>query len=240
MNSAVAIAYRKPKSGWLAPLFILSIGLHVGLAIAIVWASHLLQYKPKEDEWTEMGVEFFKGEEVQKLVAETSSERETVPTDSLDPLPPDPPDPPPPPDPPRTADFVEPEIKPIATPVPRKQPRKPAQARDTAETGPRPRPGQHDGNVTKGNLNGDVGGTNVGTQGWRTPKPPYPAAALASRIQGSGSVRISTDGSGNVVNVIITGPVNPLLDANTRTFARSNWKGPASSARTVPVRYEIE
>jgi hypothetical protein len=30
-----------------------------------------------------------------------------------------------------------------------------------------------------------------------------------------------------------------MLDSNTRSFARSNWKGPPNATRTVPVVYQI-
>ena len=93
--------------------------------------------------------------------------------------------------------------------------------------------------MTQGKLTGTPGGQKIGTQGWRTPKPPYPNSALASHIQGSGSVRISTDASGNVTNVVVTGPISPVLDANTRSFARGNWKGPPNATRTVAVIYQI-
>ncbi len=79
----------------------------------------------------------------------------------------------------------------------------------------------------------------AGVQSWHTPRPPYPAAALAARFQGSGAVRVSTDASGNVASAVITSPINPILDSNTRSFARSNWKGPPNQTRTVPVTYQI-
>ena len=81
-------------------------------------------------------------------------------------------------------------------------------------------------------------GGNV-TQGWHTPLPPYPLIAKSARIQGSGAVRISTDSSGKVTSVVIARPINPILDAHTRSFALANWKGPPDSTRTVPVSYQL-
>ena len=138
-------------------------------------------------------------------------------------------------------EFTEPKPEPKATPAPRPPPKPTASqpAPPGAKTGPTPRAGVVGGNVTQGATTGTPGGQKVGDQGWRTPRPPYPPAALASHIQGTGSVRISTDSAGNVIEVTITKPINPVLDANTRTFARANWKGPPNATRTVPVVYQI-
>ena len=238
------IAYRKPKSGRLALLFVLSIGAHIGLAIFAIWAGKHMGTVAKPEEELELGIDVTLGEEVQELIVAAT------PPSPPEPPPPDPPPPPPepepepeppPPDPPmKEPDFVEPAPKPKPAPAPNpKVVAKPAPAPPGAKVGPTPRPGVVGGNVTQGKLTGTPGGQKVGTAGWRTPRPPYPTAALASRIQGSGSVRITTDASGNVSNVVITGPINPLLDANTRSFARGNWKGPPNQTRTVPVIYRI-
>ena len=237
---ASAIAYEKPRSGRLVALFVLSIGLHVGVALFAIWASHHLKYTPKEEEMLELGIDVTLGEEVQELIAAQTPPAPEPPPPEPPPPPPEPTpeEPPPEPEPMEKPEFVEPKPEPKATPAP-KVAAKPAPAPPGAKTGPTPRPGVVGGNVTQGKLTGTPGGQKIGNQGWRTPKPPYPTAALASRIQGKGSVRISTDGSGNVVNVVITGAINPMLDANTRTFARSNWKGPPNSTRTVPVIYQI-
>jgi protein TonB len=205
-----------------------------------IWASHHLKYTPKEEEMLDLGVDVTLGEEVQELIAAQTPPAPEPPPPEPPPPPPEPtpePEPEPPPEM-EKPEFIEPKPEPKATPAP-KQIAKQAPAPPGAKTGPTPRPGMVGGNVTQGQLTGTPGGQKVGNQGWRTPRPSYPTAALASHVQGSGSVRISTDGSGNVVNVVITGPINPLLDANTRTFARANWKGPPNSTRTVPVVYQI-
>jgi TonB family protein len=95
------------------------------------------------------------------------------------------------------------------------------------------------GNVTRGATAGTPGGQKIGDQGWRTPKPPYPRGAIAARIQGAGEVRITTDAAGNVKEAVITRSIAPILDANTRSFARANWKGPPNATRSVPVIYRI-
>ena len=231
------IAYRKPKSGRLVLLFVLSIGAHVGLAMFAIWAGNYLRPLQKPEEMLDLGMDVTLGEEVQELVV---AETPPAPPEPPPPPEPEPPVPEPLPEPMEKPDFVEPAPPPKATPAPKpKVAAKPAPAPPGAKVGPTPRPGVVGGNVTEGKLTGTPGGQKVGDQGWRTPRPPYPAAALASRLPGSGSVRISTDASGNVTNVVITAPINPILDSNTRSFARGNWKGPPNATRTVPVIYQI-
>src|SRR4029434_6373879 len=105
------IAYDKPKSGRLVALFILSIGVHVGVAMFAIWASHHLKYTPKEEEMLDLGIDVTLGEEVQELIA-----AQTPPTPA--PPPPEPPTPPPeppsepepePPEPMEKPEFIEPK-----------------------------------------------------------------------------------------------------------------------------------
>ena len=75
---------------------------------------------------------------------------------------------------------------------------------------------------------------------WNTPQPPYPYAMRAARVQGNGSVRITTDGSGRVVSVgVAQSTGNAVLDANTSQFARANWSGPPNASVTVPITYQL-
>lgn len=238
------IAYRKPKSGRLAVLFVLSIAAHVGLAMLAIWAGNHLGHVAKPVEELDLGMDVTLGEEVQELiVAATPPARPEPPPPEPPPPPPEPEPEPEPPEPMKEPDFPEPAPPPKATPAPKPKvvakvaPASPAPR--GAKVGPTPRQGVLGGNVTEGKVEGTPGGSKVGTQGWKTPRPPYPAAALASRIQGSGAVQISTDGSGNVSSVVITRQINPVLDSNTRSFARSNWKGPPNQTRSVPVIYQI-
>ena len=236
------IAYRKPKSGRLVLLFLISIGLHVGVAVFVVWAGKHLHYEQKPEDMLDLGMDVTLGDEVQELIVAQTPPAPPEPEPPPPPPEPEPPVPEPEPEPApmEKPDFVEPAPPPKSTPAPKpKVVAKAAPAPPGAKVGPTPRPGVVGGNVTEDKVTGTPGGQKIGNQGWRTPRPPYPPAALASRIQGSGSVRISTDASGNVTNVVVTGPINPLLDANTRSFARGNWKGPPNTTRTVPVVYQI-
>lgn len=77
-------------------------------------------------------------------------------------------------------------------------------------------------------------------QGWSTQKPPYPYAARASHVQGSTVVRVTTDASGRVAEVVIVKSTgNALLDANTQTHVRSFWKGPPNATRTTEFVYQL-
>lgn len=189
---------------------------------------------------TPLGQAEKQGTEVQILIV-ADTETETREPPPIEPPPPpvtDIPTPPPPVEKPEMPQIVAPMPK--ATPAPKRDlAAKPAPAPQGAKKGPTPQPGQVDGNVTKGETAGTPGGQKIGTTGWRTPRPPYPPAALASRIQGKGSVRISTDASGKVTSAVITGPIHSLLDVNTRSFALGNWKGPPNQSITVPVIYQI-
>ena len=76
---------------------------------------------------------------------------------------------------------------------------------------------------------------------WYTPRPQYPYVARAKRAQGSGAVQISTGAAGTVVSaLIIQSAGNEILDANTVTWAKSNWNGPPNATTTVPVTYKLE
>lgn len=75
---------------------------------------------------------------------------------------------------------------------------------------------------------------------WHTPQPLYPYALRAARIAGSGSVRVTTDGSGRVMSAsVVQSTGNSLLDENTCVFARHSWTGPPNAAVTVPITYQM-
>ena len=64
--------------------------------------------------------------------------------------------------------------------------------------------------------------------------------ARSSRITGSGSVRITTDGSGRVVSAtVVQSTGNALLDTNTSSYARTAWSGPPNASTTVPITYQL-
>jgi outer membrane biosynthesis protein TonB len=210
---------------------LLSIGLHLGLvALGGYWASLPIPI-------TQLGEAEQLGEEVQELIlAENEPPAEPEPTPESEPTPEPEPEPTPPPmDKP---DFEEP-VSPTPTPAAAAHPRGPkATPAPGAKTGPTARPGVVGGNVAQGKLTGTPGGARVGT-GWRTPKPIYPLKARQLHIAGSGSVRVTTNASGRVVAVEITGSINPILDSNTRSFALGNWSGPPNQSTVVPITYRL-
>ena len=115
------IAYRKPKSGRLAWLFLLSIGVHIGLAIFAVWAGKHLGRVNNPAEELDLGMDKNLGEEVQALIVAATPPAPPEPPPPEPPPPPPEPEPePPPPEPPMTEpDFVEPAPAPKATPAPK-------------------------------------------------------------------------------------------------------------------------
>lgn len=76
--------------------------------------------------------------------------------------------------------------------------------------------------------------------GWLTPRPPYPAKAMAARAQGHGVFRISTNRDGRVDKVEIIEKIHPLLDGHTAGFVRAHWTGPPNRTRDVPVAYQLK
>ena len=240
-----AIAYRRPGSARLFPLLLASIGLHilVALGIAYVLSHHLKEPVVPLD----IGIDVTLVEAVQELIVAQPSTEPPGPT-APPPPPPEPAPTEPPPEPPPVVmekpEFAEPKPAPkipLKAVQKRDQPKAtPANAGGAAvgaKVGPVPQAGVVGGVTKADKTTGTPGGQTVGT--WRTPKPPYPPAALVSHIQGSGEVRIATDAAGNVKEVTVTRPIAPILDANTRSFARANWKGPPNATRTVPVIYRI-
>ena len=238
------IAYRKPKRGRLVLLFVLSIAAHVGLAMLAIWAGNHLGRVAKPEDELELGMDVILGEEVQELIVAAT------PPAPPEPPPPEPPPPPPesepeppPPDPPMPEpEFVEPTPPPKATPAPK--PKVVAKAAPAppappgAKVGPTPRPGVVGGNVAEGKVEGTPGGKKVGPQGWRTPRGPYPPAALQRRIQGTVMVRIVTNAAGRVTSASPSGG-DPILQSAARTMALSSWGGAPNSSKTVPVIYTI-
>ncbi len=243
---SAAIGYRRPGSGRLFPLLLLSIALHflIALGLAFVLSRHLKE----PQEVVDLGIDVTLGETVQELIVAAPSPEPPAPVATPPPPPvpePTPPEPTPEPPPPmEKPEIVEPKLIPKSQPksapkrdLPKATPAKVGGAPPGAKVGDVPQQGVVGGATKADKTTGTPGGKTVGT--WRTPKPPYPPAALVSRIQGSGEVRISTDAAGNVKEVTVTRPIAPILDANTRSFARGNWKGPPNSTRTVPVIYRI-
>lgn len=230
-------SHRPLRRGRLAVMVAGSLVFHCALVgLAAIWPAPKSYNLP--DPVTEIGLDDKLGEEVQKLV---------VPEDAPTPPPDSTPEPTPPPDeaetPPPTEDpdMTEPEATPSPPPKP-KAPRPAATpAPANAKRGAVARPGQVDGNVDSSTrLTGTPGGSKIG-QGWKLPKPNYPYQARASRVQGSGSVRVSTSASGNVISAtIVQSAGSGVLDSNTIQFAKSNWSGPPNATTTVPITYKLQ
>jgi TonB family protein len=176
------------------------------------------------------------GETVQELIA---PKEEPVPTPDQAPTPP-PEDTPPPDDTPPPTD--DPDMEP--PPPPKKEAPKPASKAipPNAKRGDHPQAGVVGGVPHAEKTTGTPGYAHLGSIAhWSHPKPPYPAQARMSHIEGSGSVRVTTDGSGNVVSAVIVQSVGSgLLDFNTTSFAKANWKGPPNSTVVVPITYRLQ
>ena len=127
----------------------------------------------------------------------------------------------------------------VSTPVP---PSKPHTATRTVPTSVTPRTAQVSGNLSGvGSPSGATGSGATSGVRWNKPKPVYPAALRLARVQGSGVVRVTTDGSGRVVNAIIVQSTgNAVLDDNTCRSARNFWSGPPNSTLSVPITYQLQ
>ncbi len=77
--------------------------------------------------------------------------------------------------------------------------------------------------------------------GWRTPVPPYPVQARMSHVQGTTTVRITTDASGNVsICVIVKSAGSSILDSSTQGYVIHNWKGPPNSSHDTTFDYRLQ
>ena len=85
------------------------------------------------------------------------------------------------------------------------------------------------------------GGTHPSSgAGWKTPKPPYPYAMRAARLQGSGTLRITTNPHGQVVEAtVIQSCGSPILDENMSRYACGFWSGPPSLTRLILYTYQL-
>ena len=126
----------------------------------------------------------------------------------------------------------------LSTPVPRaatRAPSRPSSATSQVRTTHAP------GNLPVGGPTSGVSGSPGAGVRWNKPKPVYPPSLRAAHIQGSGSIRVTTDASGHVVSAVITQSTgNALLDDNTCRAAKRDWSGPPNSALSVPVTYRLQ
>jgi outer membrane biosynthesis protein TonB len=116
------------------------------------------------------------------------------------------------------------------TPKPIEQPRRVVVQRLAVR--PREFPG-----ATRGPAMAQLGNSS---NGWSTPKPIYPFEARRLRRQGSGGVRVTTNGRGRVVRAEMLPGIDPLLDAVAVNFARSAWSGPPNCTRVVAITFALE
>lgn len=74
------------------------------------------------------------------------------------------------------------------------------------------------------------------------PPPPYPYQAVANKEQGSGTVEVSFDESGNAVNATMTKSTGiDILDKNTVSFIMYAWKSSGGKKTTIslPMTYRL-
>ena len=95
-----------------------------------------------------------------------------------------------------------------------------------------------------GEGSGDSVGDGDGQAACRRCNKRYPSWARQKRIEGSITVSVDADASGNVTNVrLVSGSGNDRLDKHHLRMAR-NWKlNPSSNGRqgvTIVMRYELE
>ena len=74
---------------------------------------------------------------------------------------------------------------------------------------------------------------------WVMPHPPYPAF-LRNLPSVSVTVRITTDSSGQISNVVIARSTgNAALDTYTVSRVRGSWHGPANASHTTEFIYQL-
>ena len=60
-------------------------------------------------------------------------------------------------------------------------------------------------------------------------------------ITGSGVCHVTYDGSGSVSSAHMSQSTgNRILDSNTESFAKGNWKGPVNTSADVPITYKLQ
>ncbi len=205
-------------------------GSFVGLAA--IWP----QYKSWEipETITQIDTGPVLGETVQELIA---PKEEPIPTPDNQPTPP--PDTPPPDDTPPPSDEPDMETPPPKKETPKKAAGTPYPA--NVKRGDHPQAGVVGGVPHATKTTGTPGAAHLGAVGWHKPEPPYPAQARLAHIQGSGTVRVTTDASGRVTSAVIVQSVgSALLDFNMCSFAKENWTGPPNATNTIPFTYRLQ
>ncbi|MBS0657967.1 MAG: energy transducer TonB [Verrucomicrobia bacterium] len=224
-------AYLMRQNPWwyMVLMFILSAAFHASIpGLAQIWPNKV--------------VESEEGEEIRELIADFDAPElapDQTPEPTPEPTPEETPEPTPEPTPDVTPEFSE--ETPSATPTPAATP-KPSAPKPKLTPVP---PGTKRGPVPQTGIVGGSTNPNAkppdGTKGgsWSTPKPGYPFQARKMRITGSGVCRVTTDASGRVISATMSPGIHPLIDSTVESFARSNWKGPPSTTKGVPVTYQL-
>ena len=178
------------------------------------------------------------GEQVQELVLPKD---EPIPTPEPQETPP--PETPPPDTPPPTEDPDMDVATPKPdTPKPNPKPFKPSGTPfpANAKRGDHPQMGVVGGVPHADKTTGTPGAAHLGVKA-HTPKPPYPYQARAAHLTGSGSFRVTFDGSGHVSNISVAQSIGSgILDNAVLQFARGNWTGGPNTAVTVPVTFNLQ
>ena len=227
---------RPIRRGYLAAMVVGSLLLHAGIVGlgAVFWQPIS---KPLEIPATEIQI----GDpDVRELIVPYDAP--TPPPDQPTPPPEETPPPEDTPPPTEEPDMTEPEEKPSPTPPKPKTAARPAAtpAPPNAKRGPVAQTGVVGGNPNGTKATGTPGSPTGSKVGWSTRTPPYPYQARATRIQGSTTVSITTDGGGNITGCNITKSAgNSLLDSNTTSYVRANWKGPPNSTKSVTFVYTM-
>ena len=158
------------------------------------------------------------------------------------PEPPAPDDPLIPPPPTFDPELTEPPVS-VSTPSPRRTSRPLPSTHSVHGT---PASGQsaaapHGPSTAEDRAVNGLGAGHPGSGGlWKASKPPYPYALRAARVQGSGSLRVTTDAAGHVVQAaLVQSSGSTALDDNICRYARGFWSGPANSTTTIPFTYQL-
>lgn len=209
--------YRPTPKRWIAIMMVLSLLIHMSfLGIASIWRTRV---KPVEKE-----------EEPPELIADFDAPEED-PNNTPEPTPEETPEPTPEEMPDTTPEMADAVETPTPTPV-----AKPPAAKPKLTPVP---PGTKRGPAPQAGVPLGTGKPTASNIPWSTPKPAYPYQARKLRLTGSGGVRITTDSSGRVVSAEMSPSIHPILDQVALSMARSSWRGPPNTTRTVPITFTL-
>lgn len=129
----------------------------------------------------------------------------------------------------------------LATPIPTPTTRTPSHPASVPRANTTVAPGSLPAGASATGNHAASGHAGQTAARWNLPKPVYPPSLRLAHVQGNGSVRVTTDGSGRVVSAtIVQSTGNALLDDHTCRAARSDWSGPPNAAISVPITYHLD